>query len=202
MKLIRKYLTLLVAPISVAFLSLVPVAVNAASTVVPDTTGADKLGAFLLLIVYVIDRYLVPVIFALAFIVFIIGVYRYFIAGGANEEKRAEGQKFVMWGLIGFVLMFSVWGLINLLVGSLGFGGQNRPGLPTFTVPESSQSPATNQFAAPAKNTPAPDSIYYPTQSATAPGGTLQASGDTSDPCVDATAEFPYRHIRDTAIEC
>jgi hypothetical protein len=83
----------------------------------------------------ILNGYVVPLIFALAFLMFLIGVYRYFIAGGASEEKVAEGQKFVMWSVIGFVIMFSIWGLINLFINSLGFDSTSRPALPTFGAP-------------------------------------------------------------------
>lgn len=79
-----------------------------------------------------LDVTVVPVIFAIAFLIFIWGVFQYFIAGAASEEKRDQGKQFVMWGLIGFVVMVSVWGLVNLLANTLGFNRDTRPGLPTF----------------------------------------------------------------------
>jgi Type IV secretion system pilin len=66
----------------------------------------------------IIDGVLVPVIFALAFVVFIWGVFKTFIQGGEDPEKREEGQKLMLYGLIGFFIMVSVWGLVNILVGS------------------------------------------------------------------------------------
>lgn len=99
------------------------------------TVPVDGLGFFLLQIIYFIDRYLVPIIFALAFLVFLWGVYSTFIAGANNEEKRQEGQKLVMYGLIGFFVMLSVWGIVNLLIHSFGFGAGSRPSLPTFGAP-------------------------------------------------------------------
>jgi hypothetical protein len=80
----------------------------------------------------IINNYIVPVVFAVAFLMFLIGVYRYFIAGGASEEKVQEGQKFVLWSVIGFVIMFSIWGLVNLFINTLGFDSNTRPSLPTF----------------------------------------------------------------------
>lgn len=70
-----------------------------------------------------INNILVPLVFALAFIVFIWGIFQYFILGGADEGKREEGRKLMLWGIIGFVLMVSIWGIVNLIAGGLGLDG-------------------------------------------------------------------------------
>lgn len=80
----------------------------------------------------ILNTVVVPVVFALAFIVFLWGVFQAFILNGANEEKRKEGAQFVMWSIIGFVVMISIWGLVNLVGSSLGLGANNRPDLPCF----------------------------------------------------------------------
>lgn len=92
----------------------------------------DKLGDFLLQFIVFIDNILVPLLFAIAFIVFIFGIFQYFILGGADEEKRTKGRSFMLWGMIGFFVMVSIWGILNLFVYSLGFGSDTRPDLPTF----------------------------------------------------------------------
>lgn len=69
-------------------------------------------------IINIIDNVLVPIIFALAFLMFIWGIFRYFIQGGHDEEKRAEGRNLMIWGLIGFFVMVSVWGLVHVLLGT------------------------------------------------------------------------------------
>ena len=72
-------------------------------------------------IVGIINTVIVPVIFALAFVVFLWGVVRYFfINNGGDEGKIAEGKQFVLWGILGMVVLFSVWGLVNLLLSTLG----------------------------------------------------------------------------------
>ncbi|KND47230.1 MAG: hypothetical protein AB199_02255 [Parcubacteria bacterium C7867-004] len=94
--------------------------------------GGSRLDTFLPSIVDFINSILIPFIFAIAFIVFIWGIFQYFIAGGANEEQRDKGKQLAVWGIIAFFVMISVWGMINLLVDTFGFGGQNAPKLPTF----------------------------------------------------------------------
>lgn len=66
-----------------------------------------------------INNIAVPLVFALAFIFFIVGVFMYFIAGAANEEKRGKGRSLMIYGIIGFVVMISVWGLVHILTGTI-----------------------------------------------------------------------------------
>ena len=108
-----------------------------------------------------IDMVLVPLIFSITFIVFIWGIFQYFVAGGADEEKRKQGRQLALWGIIGFAIMLSVWGLVQLLVSSLGFQNQTRPNLPTFGQPQQ-QAPQQQNFQpsgnAPQTGTPQPSS--------------------------------------------
>jgi hypothetical protein len=68
----------------------------------------------------VINNILVPVLTAVAFIVFLWGAYYYFIQGGHDPEKRKTGRMYIIWALIGFVIIFTVWGLVNVLTTTLG----------------------------------------------------------------------------------
>ncbi|MBU2103990.1 pilin [Patescibacteria group bacterium] len=105
-----------------------------------NSSGAlsgSNIGEYMKSIVGLINTFVVPLVFAVAFITFIWGVFQYFVLGGANEEKREEGKKLVVWGIVGFVVMLSLWGLVNLLVATFGFGGQNVPKLPSFNPPTS-----------------------------------------------------------------
>ena len=71
-------------------------------------------------IIGLLNTVVVPVIFALAFLAFVWGVLKYYLFNGDDEAKRAEGRAFVLWGLLGMVLLFSVWGFVNLLLSTLG----------------------------------------------------------------------------------
>lgn len=71
-------------------------------------------------LVGVLNTVVVPVIFALAFAFFLWGVLSYFFFHGADETKRTEGRQFVFWGILVMAVLFSVWGLVNLLLSTLG----------------------------------------------------------------------------------
>lgn len=68
-------------------------------------------------IVTLVDTAVVPLLYALAFIMFLIGMVRFFFMGG--EEARQKGKQFMLWAIIGFVVLFSVWGIVRLLLSVL-----------------------------------------------------------------------------------
>lgn len=70
-------------------------------------------------ILYFINSVLVPFIFALALLLFIYGVYLYFFYGRSEEDARKTGRDYILWAIIAFVVMVSVWGIVNLLAGGL-----------------------------------------------------------------------------------
>jgi len=82
-----------------------------------------------------INSTLIPLVFALALLLFIWGIFQYFILGGADEEKREDGKKLMLWAIVGFVVMVSIFGIVNLVAGGLGFSDdeniQNIPNVPT-----------------------------------------------------------------------
>lgn len=92
-----------------------------------------------------VDTTVVPFVFAIAFIVFIWGMFLYFIAGASNDEQRSKGRKLLLWGLIAFVVMVSVWGIVNLFANTLGFNQDTRPKLPHFNEEnqQQGQNPGT-----------------------------------------------------------
>ncbi|HUY05267.1 MAG TPA: pilin [Candidatus Paceibacterota bacterium] len=83
-------------------------------------------------VINLINGVFVPVLFALAFLMFIWGVYKYFILGATEESAKGEGRQFVLWGVIGFVVILSVWGIVNIFIGTLGLTSNNVPAFPTL----------------------------------------------------------------------
>jgi len=62
------------------------------------------------------NYYVVPVIFAIAFLSFLWGIMSAFIYHGENPSNQEAGRTFLLWGLLGMVVMFSVWGLVNMVL--------------------------------------------------------------------------------------
>jgi len=71
-------------------------------------------------IIGVINNAVVPLIGAFAFAAFVWGVIQYFFLNSDNEEKRIEGRQFILWGILGIIVLFSVWGLVGILLSTLG----------------------------------------------------------------------------------
>lgn len=71
-------------------------------------------------IIGAINVIVVPVIFAASFAVFVWGIVKYFFLHGGEETSREEGRYFILWGLIGMAVLFSVWGFVKLLLSTLG----------------------------------------------------------------------------------
>lgn len=81
------------------------------------------------------NRVLIPFIIGIGFLVFVWGMFKYFIAGGADEGKREEGKSLMIYATLGFVLIVIFWGIVNLLAGSTGLDNeqvQNVPQVRTF----------------------------------------------------------------------
>jgi small-conductance mechanosensitive channel len=69
-------------------------------------------------IVTIVNNGIIPLLYALAFLYLVINIVRYvFIEGG--EEGVQKGKKSIIYGLVGIVVIFAVWGIVNLLLGTL-----------------------------------------------------------------------------------
>jgi hypothetical protein len=97
-----------------------------------DTFGNNITGFF--------SSVLVPLVFAIALLVFLWGMFTYFIAGGGDESQRERGKGLIIWSIIAFVIMVTIWGIVNFLVAGLGAGAgatfkTSGVNVPTVTVP-------------------------------------------------------------------
>jgi uncharacterized membrane protein YidH (DUF202 family) len=77
----------------------------------------------------------IPFIIGIGFLMFVWGMFQYFIAGGANDESREKGKKLMISATIAFVVIIVFFGAINLLTTSTGLQGQRIQNVPQVTVP-------------------------------------------------------------------
>lgn len=90
-----------------------------------------------------LNGYVVPLLIAIAFLVFVWGMFKYFIRGGASEESRGEGKKLLLWSILGFVLIVSLWGLVNVIASGLQFRNPNLQTVPGIPIPHRDGKPVS-----------------------------------------------------------
>ena len=101
---------------------LLPLAVQAqfgeVDTFITDTSGF-------------INDILIPILLAVAFLVFIIGVARYFLAAGEDTEgSRKQGKSLMLWGVFAFVVIVSIWGIVTLIANGLDLDSEKLKSVP------------------------------------------------------------------------
>ncbi len=58
---------------------------------------------------------IIGLLIAIGLVVFLYGVVE-FLAGADNQEKREQGKKHMIWGIIGLFIMVGVFGLMEVVV--------------------------------------------------------------------------------------
>ena len=95
-----------------------------ASAQIATTGSGGPFGELLKNIITFSNNVLIPFIIGLGFLVFVWGMFQYFIAGGANDEKKKQGKSLMIYATLGFVIIVVFWGLVNLLANSTGLEGK------------------------------------------------------------------------------
>ncbi|MFZ2049003.1 MAG: hypothetical protein WAV25_01775 [Minisyncoccia bacterium] len=67
----------------------------------------------------------IKLVFAIAIVIFFYGIYQ-FISEETGDKGREQGKKKILWGLVGMLIMFSAYGIINLILGTFNFP---KPGI-------------------------------------------------------------------------
>jgi hypothetical protein len=86
----------------------------------------DSLLDILIWLKCIIGSAIIPLMFTVAFLYFLYNMLM-FIKGSDNTAKKEEYKKSVYVGIIALVVMTSVWGIVNVVSSTFGFGN---------TVPE------------------------------------------------------------------
>lgn len=69
---------------------------------------------------------IIQVIFAIALVIFVYGIFE-FVRGADRPDVRTKGQQHIMYGLIGLLIMTSVFTIINILLNTIGVTGSDVP---------------------------------------------------------------------------
>ncbi len=110
-----------------------------ASAQIADTGGATggAFGTLLKTILTFTNAVLIPFIIGIGFLVFVWGMFQFFIVGGANDDAKEKGKSLMIWAVVAFVMIAILWGVINLLVQSLGLSDATitNPGSKNVVIP-------------------------------------------------------------------
>ncbi|MFM2357983.1 MAG: hypothetical protein RJA61_720 [Candidatus Parcubacteria bacterium] len=84
---------------------------------------ADKLSV----INRVIINPLILLMFAVALLVFFIGIFQ-MIANSESDEAREKGKQTMIYGIFGFFIMIGVYGIIQLILSTFGLDSVGSSG--------------------------------------------------------------------------
>lgn len=121
--------------VSSAALFLFPVAMVAAQGLATAGGGGGQFQVLLKNILTFTNTVLIPFIIGIGFLVFVWGMFQYFIAGGANDDSKEKGKSLMIYATLGFLLIIVFWGVVNLISSSTGLQGQALDNRPTVTNP-------------------------------------------------------------------
>ncbi len=76
-----------------------------------------------------------PVIIAAAVVWFVYGIARYVLAGDEAAKESAKDK--IVYGVIGLAVMVSVWGIVNIVVRTLGITDTSIPSSVDNLIPAS-----------------------------------------------------------------
>jgi hypothetical protein len=71
-----------------------------------------------------------PVLVALAFLIFLWGGARFIFRLGGDEKAVEEGKNLMKWGLVALFVLVSFWSILGFFYRDIGFG--NLIGLPSL----------------------------------------------------------------------
>lgn len=89
----------------------------------PTISFAQSGGSLQLLLVGIggfINVVLIPFILGIAFLIFLINAVRFFIIDGSNTEGHDNARNLALYGVGAFVLILSLWGMVNILADGIG----------------------------------------------------------------------------------
>lgn len=94
---------------------------------IPNLTYAQSVQGLLVGILGFINGVIIPLVLGIAFLVFLINAVRFFVIGGDNTESQDNARNLALYGVGAFVLILSLWGMVNFLADGFGFNNDEAP---------------------------------------------------------------------------
>jgi len=98
--------------------------VSSAQSLADNNPDGGAIGDFLENVLTFIDSYVIPFILGIGFLVFVWGMFQYFIRGGADPEAQKSGKSLILYAIGGFVIILAFWGIVNIITDGIGLGGE------------------------------------------------------------------------------
>jgi hypothetical protein len=87
------------------------------SALVFAVDAPESFAGFVATIIGIIQT-LIALVFVLTFLVIVWGVIKGWVIGGGEAEGVSQGKSTLFAGIVGLVVMFSIWGILELLKSS------------------------------------------------------------------------------------
>lgn len=68
-----------------------------------------------------INNVLLPLLFGIALLFFVWNAVKFFIIDAGETDAKDNARRLALYGIGGFVLLVSIWGIVNLLISGLGW---------------------------------------------------------------------------------
>ena len=65
---------------------------------------------------------LISLLFALAVVYFLYGVFE-FLMNQDNEEAKTKGKSHMVWGIVGITIMMGVWTILGMIINTFNIKG-------------------------------------------------------------------------------
>ncbi len=97
--------------------------------------GGGPFAILLVNIIAFINNVLIPFIIAMGFLAFVWGMFKYFILGGSDDDKKVQGKSLMIHATMGFVIIIIFFGLVNMITSSTGLEGETLKNIPIVEIP-------------------------------------------------------------------
>jgi hypothetical protein len=79
----------------------------------------ETVQGYIVSILQFINFVLLPFLFSIALLFFLVNIARYFIIKGDDEGAREKARTLALYGIGAFVVLVSMWGIVNMFVNGL-----------------------------------------------------------------------------------